>query len=205
MTSGLKCAAIAFLFVGLTGCRIFGKAKPAPVQVAAPPHPAEEVKPPPPKVEPPGPPPKIDTKPPTEVPQAVAAIPTPPAPKPKKQKPKKPPASVAVQNPKDPPAAGATGENGSAPPAPVPKLGEILSDDQKLQNLRVCDESLTRARENVSQLRGISLSQDQKDSLARIKTFIFQAEQARPKDPQTARQLAERADLLSRDLVKNLR
>jgi type IV secretory pathway VirB10-like protein len=203
MTSGLKCTAIAILFVGLSGCHTwFGKPKPEPIQTPAPPRPAE-VKPPPPKVEvPPGPPPKIDTKQP-DVPAAVAVIPTPPAPKPRhKREPKKPATGTGatlnpLQNPKE---GGGSAE--AAAPSPVPKLGEILSDDQKLQHQKICDESLKRAREALAQLRGRSLSTDQKESVTRIKAFINQAEQSRERDPQTARQLAERADVLSRDLVR---
>jgi hypothetical protein len=84
-------------------------------------------------------------------------------------------------------------------------LGEILTDEQRTQYLKVCDESLSRAREALGQLNGVKLSADQKQSMARIHTFIKQAQDSREKDPLTARQLAERADLLSRDLVRTAR
>ena len=89
--------------------------------------------------------------------------------------------------------------------AVVPKLGEIFSDDQKVQALKTCDESLAKAREAVAHLHGMTLSSEQKQSMTRVKVFISQAEQARQRDPQTAKQLAERAELLSRDLLRTAR
>lgn len=203
MTSGMKRIAVAILLVGLTGCHIFGKRKPAPTQTPPPPAPIAELKPPPPKVEQPGPPPKIEAKV-SEIPAAVDVIPTPPAPKPKHHKqPKKPVTMPAGTQPKE----GEVVENVATPPttSAVPKLGEILSDDQRLENLKICDESVGRAKQALAQIRNVSLNASQKESVARIRTFISQAEQARQRDPQTARQLAERADLLSRDLVKTVR
>ena len=214
MTSGMRGTAVAVLFLALTGCRFFAaKVKPDPVPAPPPPNPVE-LKVPAPQVEPPGPPPKIETKTP-EAPATVASLPTPPAPKPKKRTPKKTvpataaasstmPAAPATAPARDTP--GATGAEASGqPPAAVPKLGEIFSDDQKLQLQRSCDESLSRAKEALGQLRGLTLSPDQKQSFLRVKVFMSQADQLRSKDPQTAKQLAERADLLSRDLVRTLR
>ena len=198
------------LLAGLTGCRFSGaKVKPDPIPLPAP-TPTVEAKAPSPKLEPPGPPPKIETKAP-EVPLAVAVIPNPPAPKPKRRQPRKPVTATGgalapPQQLREPPTAG--GVETVAPPPPaasVPKLGEILSDDQKIQLLRTCDESLVRAREALGQLRGLTLSPDQKQSMNRINVFISQAEQARQRDPQTAKQLAEHADLLSRELVRTVR
>ena len=201
MTSGMKRMAVAVLFVGLTGCHLFGKKKPEPAQTPPPPRPVAEVKPPPPKVEQPGPPPKIESKEP-DVPPAVDVIPTPPAPKPRRHRdPKKPTTAPPQTQPKE-----GEGENTTTPAvSPVPKLGEILSEDQRVQYLKICDESLGRAKAALTELRGYTLNAAQKQSVGRIKTFINQAEQARQRDPQTARQLAERADLLSRDLVKTVR
>jgi hypothetical protein len=207
MTSRMKCTAMAVLFASLTGCHYFwAKVKPEPIPTPDPPRPIS-VTPPPPRVElPPGPPPKIETKQP-EVPSAVAGIPTPPAPKPKGKKPPKKPATSTgtAQSPSLGTPPSKEQADATSPSANVPKLVEILSDDQKAQMLRVCDESLTRAREALTQLRGLPLSPDQKQSLGRVRTFIYQAEQAREKDPQTARQMAERADSLSRDLVRTVR
>lgn len=215
MTSGMRGTAVVFLCVALTGCRFFGKAQPDPIPVPDPPHPVE-AKVPPPKLDPPGPPPKIETKAP-EVPSAVAGIPNPPAPKRKRPQTKKPvgvatgtaqspPQVLTLPPPKDPAVVG-TGETATpaVPVAVVPKLGEIFSDDQKFQALKTCDESLARAREAVAQLHGMTLSQEQKQSMTRVKVFISQAEQARQRDPQTAKQLAERAELLSRDLLRTAR
>jgi hypothetical protein len=206
MISRMKPTALAVLFVLLTGCRFFlAKAKPEPIPAPDPPRPVV-VTPPPAKVEPAGPPPKIETKQPPEVPATVATIPVPPAPKPRRRQPRKPaPTTAAATQPATPPVT-----TEGVPPSPpvtntVPKLGELLSEDQKAQYLKAYEESLARARDVVTKLKGASLSTDQKSSLARVKTFIYQAEQAHQKDPQTARQLAERADLLARDLVRTVR
>jgi hypothetical protein len=206
MTSGLKRTAIAVLFVGLSGCHWWlSKAKPEPIPTPVVPRPAEVKPPPTTPVEPPGPPPKIDTKEP-DVPPAVAVIPTPPAPKPRKKRDQKKVGTGTgiAQNPPQTPKEGSA-ETANPPAAPVPKLGEILSDDQKLQFQKVCDESIKRAREALTQLRAFNLSTDQKESVTRIRAFIVQAEQARQRDPQTARLLAERADVLSRDLLRVVR
>jgi len=137
----------------------------------------------------------------------VAAIPTPPAPKAKGKKPTKKPTQTAAQigSPTTNTQPNTQAEATAQPVPAVPKLGEILSEDQKAQHLKACDESLARAHEAVTQLKSATLSADQKASLSRVRTFIYQAEKAREKDPQTARQLAERADLLSRDLVRTVR
>ncbi len=212
MTSRMRCTAITVLFVTLTGCRFLrGKVKPDLVAAPAPARPVV-VQTPPPKVEAPGPPPKIDTKAP-EVPLTVARIPTPPAPKPKRRQPRKPSTAIGTvqatvpQPVKDQPATAVEVPPmvTPTPPANVPKLGEVLSDDQRSQLLKSCDESIGRAQEALSQLSGASLSADQKQSMTRVKVFISQAKQARQRDPQTAKQLAERADLLSRDLIRTVR
>ena len=211
MTSTMRCMAIAVLFLVSAGCRFFGgKVKPDPTPLPAPPRLVEEVKAPPPKVEPPGPPPKIETKAP-EVPATVTNIPRPPAPRPKRRPQKKTiPTAVGTAATVQPAPSTKDPQTVEVAPAPaeppsLPKLGEIFSDDQKLQLQKSCDESITRAKEALGQLRGLSLSPDQKQSLARVQIFISQAQQAKSKDPQTAKQLAERADLLSRDLVRTVR
>ena len=207
---------MAVLFAISTACRPFGaKVKPEPAPLPPPPVPVEAKEPP--KVEPPGPPPKIETKAP-EPPAQIAAIPKPPAPRPKRRTLKKTaPSAVGAANTqantipaatKDQPATpdtAVTPPQPAANAAPLPKLGEIYSDDQKLQLQRSCDESLSRTREALGQLRGLNLSPEQRQSLARVRIFLSQAEQARTRDPQTAKLLAERADLLSRDLVRTVR
>jgi len=207
MTSLMKHTAVAVLFLSLSGCHMFwARAKPDPIPTPDPPH-AVAAEPPVVKVELPGPPPKIEGKQPPEVPPTVAAVPNPPAPKPKGKKPAKKTTTATANGvaPSLPNATAPTAKDPATEAPPVPKLGEILSDDQKLQHLRLCDESLTKAKEAITQLKGLTLSADQKASLARVRIFITQAQEAREKDPQTARQLAERADLLSRDLVRTLR
>src|SRR5437764_795691 len=117
------------------------RVRPEPSSTPTVPAPVE-VKAPPPTVETPGPPPKIETTNTPEVPSTVAVIPNPPGPKPKK-KPQRKPVTTVPGTAQAPPTAAAQAE--TAPP--VLKLGEVVSDDQKAQLQRNCDESLTRARE----------------------------------------------------------
>lgn len=89
--------------------------------------------------------------------------------------------------------------------APIPKLVEIMTDEQRVVMLKACNQALARARQSLNRLKSSQLSHEQSESVERIRTFISQAEQARQADPQTARQLAERADLLSQDLLRIVR
>ena len=52
--------------------------------------------------------------------------------------------------------------------------------------------------------RAESLSQTQRETVERIKTFVQQAEESKAKDLATAFELVRRADLLGQDLVKDL-
>lgn len=192
-----------------TGCvNPFHRAKP---QASAPPLPPPPKPAPvePPKIETAGPPPDIEAKQPApELPKAIGVVPKTPAPKPARRHQPKPPAQQAspagqsAQSGTTPPGADTAGGPSPAPPI---RLGEILSEGQRQQLLTACDASLARTRDALSRVRGLSLSPAQRETLARVRSFMDQASRARDKDPQTARQLAERADLLSQDLLRSLR
>jgi hypothetical protein len=55
------------------------------------------------------------------------------------------------------------------------------------------------------QVQGKNLNEEQQEIVGRIRTFQQQAEQARERDLVTAVTLAQRADLLSRDLLDRLK
>jgi hypothetical protein len=182
----------------LSGCW-FGKKKPAPPpppapqpKVLAPP----EVKPQPqPSEQMPLPlPPQPETKEPAQI-----ALPTPkktPLPKPpakKKAAPAQQPPQPAEQPPAPPPQ-----------PPPPPQLGAILSDAERRQYQADYARSLSRARAALQQASAKSLSPTQRETVARIKTFIQQAEESKGKDLATALELVRRADVLGQDLLKEL-
>lgn len=93
-----------------------------------------------------------------------------------------------------------------AAPAPVPQLGQMLSDEQRRDYEARIHAALQRARANLRKARGNPrLNEAQQRMAAQVETFVEQAEQRRKTDLVSSRSLAERADLLARDLVESLR
>ena len=133
-------------------------------------------------------PPEIEARVEVEIPGSDTDIPLlPPPPEPPKR-----PVIVAVPKPTPPPPA--------PEPAPSPRLGQIFTADQLREYNRSIEESMSRARSVLAVAAGRRLNQQQSEMVTRIRTFLMQAEQARPKDLVTAVNLARRADLLARDL-----
>lgn len=90
------------------------------------------------------------------------------------------------------------------PAAPLPQLQQILTPEQQRECNEVINQSLARAQRTLAAFDGRRVTREQATSIARIRTFIQQAEQARKTDLLTARALAERADVLARDLLKSV-
>ena len=86
---------------------------------------------------------------------------------------------------------------------PPPQLGAILSDAERRQYEADYAQSLSRARSALQQASGKSLTPMQKETVERIKVFIQQAKESKGRDLATALQLARRADVLGRDLLKD--
>jgi superfamily II RNA helicase len=91
-----------------------------------------------------------------------------------------------------------------AEPVPVPRLGQIFTQDQQREYTRTLEEALERVRKQVAAIERRSLNADQNRTLETIRTFQKQAEQAREEDLLTAVNLARRADLLAKDLLGRL-
>jgi hypothetical protein len=96
-------------------------------------------------------------------------------------------------------------------PVPTPKaeepqqqLGQILSDDEKTQYRTTYERSSTAAREMLKTLTGRQLATDKLESIGRIRSFLAQAKEAAASDWSAAAQLAYRAEILARDLVRTL-
>jgi type IV secretory pathway VirB10-like protein len=143
-------------------------------------------------------------------PQAQAP-PAPQIPAPEAIKPVTPPRKPAAQRkPSRPPARAAT----PADPAPEPispsepeppsvqELGRILSPDDKARFREVYERSWLAARELLASLSGRVLTADQRDSAGRIRSFLKQAQETGASDWSAAAQLARRAEVLARDLVR---
>jgi len=147
---------------------------------------------------------------PPAIPPAPTAAPTPP--------PTANPADARYQVSKPPQpsskkparaAAGATtpAPTPPAPPAPAtpPRLGDILTPDQQREYNAAIDQSLSRAQSSLGSIGNRQLTKDQQGLLDQIRSFIQQALETRKSDLQGAKSLAERADVLARDLAASFR
>jgi hypothetical protein len=119
----------------------------------------------------------------------IPMLPPPPAPV------RRPP-TIAAPKPAPPPVA--------VEPAPSPRLGQIFTADQLRDYNRAFDDSLARVRTTLAVAAGRKLTPQQTGIVARIRTFMMQAEQARQQDLVTAVGFARRADLLAQDLSASL-
>ena len=120
----------------------------------------------------------------------VLATPTLPPPKPQTPPPQRP-----VQARTPPPAP-----EPAPAPVSVPQLGEILTADQRRQIQTEMADHLARARDILTKASKVRLRGSQAETRERVRIFIKQAEDSRERDPATALQLANRADVLAQDL-----
>lgn len=160
----------------------------------------------PPKQPPLPPAPKVETTPP-ESPSIPEVKPGPPPPRKKASTPRKKasaPKKTVVEPPKVE-AVPATEPASVPPPVAAPKFGQILTPDQVKDFTKRLDAASDRVRNALVIIQGKNLNDEQKETMGRIRAFLTQAEQARGQDLQSAVSLAERADLLSRDLLDRLR
>jgi hypothetical protein len=186
--------AVACLAACLAGCR----KRNTPVLVPAPasqptvaPAPPEQAPTPPQPPVPqqtPGQPPAQPTTPEKTTGQPPAQ-PTPPQKTPPSQQPRKP-ATQPVPKPAD--------------RSPVPRLGEVLTPEQRTQLLKEIDVSLNRANRSLAAIGKYSLNASQAISAEQIQRFIKQAEAMRNSDVTTAHSLASRAEVLARELLRSL-
>ncbi len=78
----------------------------------------------------------------------------------------------------------------------------MVTDEQKLAYNAAIDDALARARKHIARARGQSLTTAKREMLARAEAFASQAEQVRKEDLVAAKSLAERAELLSREVAE---
>ena len=104
-----------------------------------------------------------------------------------------------------PPKAAETKSSTVAPPTEQPQhLSRILSADEKAEYQSAYERSSAAAREMLKTLTSHQLAPDTWNSLARIRSFLTQAQEAASSDLPKAAQLAYRAEILARDLVRLL-
>ena len=108
---------------------------------------------------------------------------------------KKPARSAAVPASNPAPTAPAT------PPAAPPKLGDIRTPDEQKQYGALIDQSLAHAQTSLNSIAGRQLNKDQQTEVEQIRNFIQQAQATRGSDLGGAKSLAERAEVLARDLA----
>lgn len=189
--------ALAALLAVSSGCNPFRRQRqpkvpppvsPAPLPPKAKPEPAPSGKsvwwefPPPPEI----------------APAPPSSIPPPPI---QAQLPKRPPPKVRR------PITAAAPETETEPPKgpPVPRLTQLLSPEEERQYNREIDEALERAHRHVALVSQRPLSAEQQVLLERVNAFLQQTVEIRQLDLVTARSLAQRADLLARDLERSTR
>lgn len=191
---------IAFLWT--TSCQ----RRQAHVPLSAPPAPSAHR--PVPAPEPLPAPPAINTPAPSpaNAPTVQAQEPLPPyqVNKPPQNAAKKPVRSAASSTAAQPAPSPAATPPVAVPVAP-PKLGDVLTEDQEKQYSASIDQSLSRAEASLNALGGRQLNKDQQAEVEQIRSFIQQAKAARTSDASGAKSLAERAEVLARDLAASFK
>ncbi len=92
-----------------------------------------------------------------------------------------------------------------ASPSSAPKLGDILTPDERKQYSAAIDQSLSHARNSLNSIGGRQLTKGRQAEVEQIRNFMEQAQATRASDPAGAKSLAERAEVLARDLAASSR
>ena len=113
----------------------------------------------------------------------------------------------APQPPQNPPPQRRSSRPGEAngPSNQAPRLGDILTPEQQRQYNAAIDQNLSRAQSSLGSIANRQLTKEQQAVVAQIQSFIQQAQTTRKSNLPAARSLAERADVLARDLAGSLR
>ena len=114
--------------------------------------------------------------------------------------PRKPARAVAAPSPQ---ATAPVPSPAPAPPAPItpPQLVDIVPPDQQRQLNGAIDQSLARAQASLTSIASRELSKDQQAMADQIRNLMQQAQVSRKSDLQGAKSLAERAEVLAKDLA----
>jgi len=151
--------------------------------------------------------PKAQTPPaaPAQVPRSAQTRPATAAPKAQAKRRPAAPAPRAAQPAAIPPKAAEVRKTVIVPKAEETQhLGRILSPEERSRYQSMYEQSASAARDMLRTLSGRELASGQRDSIGRIRSFLAQAQEASASDWTAAAQLAYRAEILARDLVRLL-
>jgi hypothetical protein len=85
------------------------------------------------------------------------------------------------------------------------RLGEMLTPQQERQYNLAMDQCLQRAEANIARVLKRQLSKEQQGVVVQVQSFIDQAQSTRKTNLTAAKSLAERADVLARDLARTVK
>ena len=122
----------------------------------------------------------------------------------KNKPPEQPPPPKRATRPATPVPAAPAAPATTAPVEP-PRLGDILTPDQQHQYNSAIDVRLAHAQASLEYITTRQLTKEQEATVAQIQNFMAQAQEKRKDDLAAANSLAERAEVLSHDLVASLR
>ena len=97
-----------------------------------------------------------------------------------------------------PPAQGAT-------PVAPPQLVDIVTPDQQRKWNAAIDQSLSHAQASLASIANRQLTKDQQGLVEQIRNIMQQAQASRGSDLPGAKSLAERAEVLAKDLAASFR
>ena len=112
---------------------------------------------------------------------------------------------VAKTRPATPPVTVTTPGEPTPPPVSVPKLTQILTDDEVRRYRGELDEAANSADRILESTARRPLTAKQTEMVQQVRAFLRQAHEQRDADLVTARNLARRAAILARDLQSTLR
>ena len=93
----------------------------------------------------------------------------------------------------------------TSPANPPLRLGDMLTPEQERQYNAAMDLSLQRAQANIALVSKRRLSKEQQGVVVQVQSFIEHAQNARKTNLTAAKSLAERADVLARELARTVK
>jgi hypothetical protein len=188
-------AAIVVFLVALPSCskRQVAVPVPAPPAALSQPRVTEQPAPPAPQSPPPEPSSAATTNTTQTTPYQVNKPAAPPAPAARKaSRPAVAPAS---------PQPAATPAPSPAAPVPAPQLVDLVPPDQQRRLNAAIDQSLSHAQASLGGIANRELNKDQQALVEQIRKLMQQARASRGSDLPGAKSLAERAEVLAKDLA----